>query len=337
MKFVLFKKSLEEGASPIYLFDGEEEYFKERGEEMLKQRFLGEPSLNYTSFQGEALKGSALTGLVAAAESFPFMSEKRIVKVSDFYPSEKDFDAYLRKYFQNPQPSTILLIVNSAAPKGKGFDLRKAPGVTWVDCSKADEETVLRWIFTRLKKAGISADTECCERIMLYCLGDMSRIAGETEKLIAYASETKKLTLTDVDEVVFKDTDYRMYEMTNALGMKNYGKYLSVMNELLAKGVDEMAVLNTVFSYFRTMYEIGILHKPDAETAQILGMKEYPVKVNRRQAASFGAPRVRQCFMGLLTAINDVKNGRLTPQGALLQANALLFFGKADNNGGESA
>ena len=109
------------------------------------------------------------------------------------------------------------------------------------------------------------------------------------------------------------------------------------MNELLAKGVDEMAVLNTVFSYFRTMYEIGILHKPDAETAQILGMKEYPVKVNRRQAASFGAPRVRQCFMGLLTAINDVKNGRLTPQGALLQANALLFFGKADNNGGESA
>ena len=33
MKFVLFKKSLEEGAAPIYLFDGEEEYFKERGED----------------------------------------------------------------------------------------------------------------------------------------------------------------------------------------------------------------------------------------------------------------------------------------------------------------
>ena len=43
MKFVLFKNSLKEGAAPIYLFDGEEEYFKERGEEMLKERFLGEP------------------------------------------------------------------------------------------------------------------------------------------------------------------------------------------------------------------------------------------------------------------------------------------------------
>ena len=38
MKFVMFKKSLEEGVSPIYLFDGEEEYFKERGEDMLKER-----------------------------------------------------------------------------------------------------------------------------------------------------------------------------------------------------------------------------------------------------------------------------------------------------------
>ena len=68
MKFVLFKKSLEEGAQPIYLFDGEEEYFKERGEAMLKEKFLGEPSLNYTVFQGESLKGSG--------GKFPFHERK---------------------------------------------------------------------------------------------------------------------------------------------------------------------------------------------------------------------------------------------------------------------
>lgn len=327
MKFVLFKKSLEEGAKPIYLFDGEEEYFKERGEAMLKEKFLGEPSLNYTVFQGESLKGSGVTALVAAAESFPFMSEKRIVKVTDFYPSEKDFEQYLRKYFENPQPTTILLIVNSAAPKGKGADLRKAPNVTWVDCAKADEETVLRWIYLTFRRAGIAADTECCERIMLYCLGDMSRIVGETQKLIAYASSAQKITLADVDEVVYKDADYRLYEMTKALGAGNRTKYYSVMNELLSKGLDEMAVLNSVLSWFRSMYEIGLLHKTDAETAQILGMKEYPVKINRRQASVFGAERVKQCFYAFLDAVNDVKNGKLSPEGALLRANAMLFFG----------
>ena len=165
MKFVLFKNSLKEGAAPIYLFDGEEEYFKERGEEMLKERFLGEPSLNYSAFHGEALKGAALTSLVAAAQSFPFMSEKRIVRVTDFYPTEKEYETYLKGYFENPSADTILLIVNSSRPKGK-FDLKKMPNVTYVDCGKADEETVLRWIYTQFRRAGVRADTDCCERVM---------------------------------------------------------------------------------------------------------------------------------------------------------------------------
>lgn len=333
MKFVLFKKSLEEGAAPIYLFDGEEEYFKERGEEMLKERFLGEPSLNYSAFHGENLKGPALTSLVAAAESFPFMSEKRIVKVTDLYPSEKDYESYLKRYFEHPAESTILLIVNSAPPKGKTFDLKKAPNVTRVDCSKADEETVLRWIYTQFRRAGISADTECCERVMQYCLGDMSRIAGETEKLLAFGAGSKAVTSEDVDAIVYRDTDYKIYEMTNALGAKNFGKYISVMRELTERGIDSMAVLNALCSYYRSLFEISLLNKSDAETASALGMKEYAVKMSRRQLAALGPKRVKECFLAVNSAINEVKNGILSPEGALSGINARLAFGAAENNG----
>lgn len=335
MKFVLFKKSLEEGAAPIYLFDGEEEYFKERGEEMLKEKFLQEPALNYTVLHGEALKGSQLTALTAAAQCVPFLSEKRIVKVTDLYPSEKDFNAYLKSYFEHPQPDSILLIVNSAAPKGKAADLRKAPNVTWVDCSRADDETVLRWIYTQFKRVGIAADTECCERVMRYCLGDMSRIAGETEKLIAYAQGEGKLSAQDVDLVVYRDAEYKAYEMSNALGLRNYGKFISVQSELLAKGMDEIAVLNSLASYYRNLYEICLLKKSDAETAKVLGMKEYAVKMSRRQADVIGATRVKECYFCIFDAINSVKSGERTAAAALLSVNAQLFFGNPANNGRE--
>lgn len=335
MKFVLFKKSLEEGAAPIYLFDGEEEYFKERGEEMLKERFLQEPALNYTVLHGETLKGAQLSSLVAAAQCVPFLSTKRIVKVTNLYLSEKDFNTYLKEYFEHPQPDTILLIVNSAAPKGKTADLRKAPNVTWVDCSRADEETVLRWIYTQFRRAGISADTECCERVMRYCLGDMSRIAGETEKLISYALQDKKITAEDVDLVVYRDAEYKTYEMSNALGLKNYGKFISVQEELLAKGMDEIAVLNSLAAYFRSLYEIVLVRKSDAETAKILGMKEYAVKMSRRQADSLGAKRVKECFLCASNALNAIKSGELTAPAALLSVNAQLFFGNQANIGKE--
>ena len=330
MKFVLFKNSLKEGAAPIYLFDGEEEYFKERGEEMLKERFLGEPSLNYSAFHGEALKGAALSSLVAAAQSFPFMSEKRIVKVTDFYPTEKEYETYLKGYFENPSADTVLLIVNSSRPKGK-FDLKKMPNVTYVDCGKADEETVLRWIYTQFRRAGVRADTDCCERVMHYCLGDMSRIAGETEKLIAYAGKGGAVSPEDVDAVVYKDAEYKTYEMTGAFGAGNYAKFLSVQRELMEKGADEGAVLNALCAYLRNLLEILLLKKSDAETARALGMNEYAVKMSRRQANAVGAARVRVCWEYVYAAISGVRSGELTAPAALLKVNAQLFYGEDAN------
>lgn len=327
MKFVMFKKSLEEGVSPIYLFDGEEEYFKERGEDMLKERYLSEPSLNYTSFNGDNLKGSEMISLVRAAESFPFLSEKRLVKAVDFYPTEKEYESYLKSYFENPQESTILLIMNSRAPKGKVMDLKKIKTVTHVDCSKADDETVMRWIFTQFKRAGISVDAECCERIARYCLSDMSRVAGETEKLKAYALQGGVITAQVVDDVVYRDTDYKMYELTGAIARKNYTTYLSVMNELLAKGVDEMNILNGVCNYFRTLFEIVAMGRSDADTANLLGQKEYFVKKQRQQAMMMSKQRVKDCYLSVFNAINDVKNGKISQTGALLCVNAAIFFG----------
>lgn len=327
MKFVLFRKSLEEKVASIYLFDGEEEYFKKRGEEMLKDKFLTEPALNYSSFSGESLKGVELTSLVRAAESFPLMSEKRIVKVTDFYPSEKEYETYLKEFFENPPETTILLIVNSKQPKGKICDLKKLKTVTHVDCSKADDETIIRWIYTQFKKFNIAIDAACCEQIARYCLMDMSRVVGETEKLKAYALQGGEINSKVIDDVVYRDTDYKMYELTGAIAKKNFTAYNSILSELLAKGIDEINVLNGICNYFKTLYEIIALGKSDAETATILGQKEYFIKKQRQQAAIMSKQKIKDCYLTVFNAVNDVKNGNISGQGALLKVNAEIFFG----------
>ena len=52
----------------------------------------------------------------------------------------------------------MLLIVNSAKPKTGGAQLSKKTNVTYVDCSKADEETIKKWIYVTCKRAGVYAD-----------------------------------------------------------------------------------------------------------------------------------------------------------------------------------
>ena len=147
MKYVDFKKFTDENcAQPIYLFEGEENYFRDKAELLLKSRFLQEATLDYSAFDGGSLKGDKMRDLVASANSFPFISEKRVVKVSEFYPTEKDYDAYLKDYFEQPSADSIVMIFNTQKSKTGGAALAKKPNVTHVDCSRSDEETIKRWI-----------------------------------------------------------------------------------------------------------------------------------------------------------------------------------------------
>ena len=329
MKYVELKKFTDEkGAMPIYLFEGEEVYFHEKGESLLKELFLQEPTLDYVAFEGSALKGDKLKELVSAISSFPFVSLKRVVKVSEFYPTDKEYDLYLKPIFENPPQAGLLLIVNTS--KGKNAVLSKKPNVTFIDCTRSDEETIKKWIYLTCKKAGVYADTITCGKIASYCIHDMARIAGETEKLLAYCEATASDRLTDemVEELVYADSEYKIYELANALSRRNYSAFMKIVKDLSARGFNETSLLSSLASYFKGLYETAISEGGDKEVAASLGIKEYAAKKNREQAAKFTKRELLDLYDAVYLAISDVKCGEKTAQSAFKGFVAKLFFGK---------
>lgn len=329
MKYVDFKKFTDEnGAQPVYLFEGEEVYFREKGEAMLKARFLQEPTLDYASFDGSTLKGDKITALVDAVNCFPFISEKRFVRVLEFYPSDKDFDLYLKELFEAPPKDSILLIVNSAKGKAGTASLAKKPNVTYVDCSRSDEETIKKWIFITCKRAGVYADGVTCGKLASYCVYDMARIAKETEKLLGYCEAEKIERLTDeiVEGLVYPDADYKIYELANALARKNYSTYMKVIKELSTRGFNETLLLSSLASYFKNLYETSLCRGGDKEVAAALGIKEYAARKNREQAAKFGKEQLLELYDAVYGAISSIKCGEIAPASALKMVTAKLFF-----------
>ena len=329
MKYVDFKKFTDEnGAQPIYLFEGEEVYFREKGEAMLKARFLQEPTLDYATLDGGALKGDKIKTLVDAVYAFPFVSEKRVVRVSEFYPTEKDFDFYLKDLFQNPPQSSILLIVNGGKGKTGTAALAKKPNVTYVDCARSDEETIKKWIYITCKRAGVYADGVTCGKLASYCVYDMARIAQETEKLLGYCAAVGAERLTDelVNELVYPDAEYKIYELANALSRKNYSTYMRVIKDLSTRGFNETSLLSSLASYFKGLYETSLCKGSDQEVATALGIKEYAARKNREQAAKFGKGALLELYNATYGAISAIKCGELTPASALKAVTARLFF-----------
>ena len=332
MKYVDFKKFTDEnGALPIYLFEGEETYFRERGAALLLDRFLKEPTLDYTAFDGAALKGDKLKALADAVSCFPFLSEKRFVKISEFYPTEKEYDFYLKGIFENPPRDSVLLIVNSGKGKTGSAPLAKKPNVTHIDCGRSDEETIKKWIYVTCKRSGVYADGTTCGKIGAYCIYDMSRISKETEKLLLYCKAKGADRLTDqiVDEVVYPDSEYKIYELANALSRKNYSAYTHILKELSSKGFDEISLLNSLCYDFKGLYEVSLMRGSDREIAAALGVKEYAARKNREQALKFPKGELFKCYENVYDAISGIKCGELTPPSALKWVTARLFFGAA--------
>ncbi len=331
MKYVDFKKFTDEnGGQPVYLFEGEEVYFREKGESMLKARFVQDCTLDYVAFDGATLKGEKIKALVDAVNSFPFLSEKRMVKASEFYPTDKEYELYLKPLFENPPTDGILAIFNGGKGKAGSAPLAKKPNVTFVDCSRSDEETIKKWIYLTCKRAGIYADGVTCGKLASYCALDMSRIAMETEKLLGYCEATGEQRLTDqiVDELVFPDVEYKKYELANALARKNYSAFMRILTDLSARGYNETELLSALSSYFKGLYDVSLCRGKDGEVANALGLKEYAVKKNREQAAKLSKERLLSCYQTVYGAISSVKCGELTPPAALKWVTANLFFAK---------
>ena len=251
------------------------------------------------------------------------MSEKRIVKVAEFHPSDADYEKYLKNTFENFPAETILLIVNSEGKRG--VDLKRKACITYVDCNTSDEETVVKWVYITLRNAGISASVEVCTLIAKYCQCNMSRVALEVEKLIDYKG-TGELSRDEVDMLVFKDTDYRIYEMTNAVSRRDYDTFVAIEMDLCRKVGDETNLLSGLFSYFKNLLTIVSSECSDKQLSELLKMKEYGIKKSREQARAIGEEKLKSIVSDIYLALSEIKCGNLTPNSALQTVNNKIFF-----------
>ena len=304
---------------------GDDAYFLSHAEDMIKGAYLNHPELNFASFEGESLKGAQTEKLINALSAFPFMSEKRVIKVTEYYPSESDFERYLKPLFADFPPTAVLIIVNTQGKK-VGADLKKKSGITYVDCNRADEEQVARWIYVTLKRGGLQVDSSLCVTIARWCLCNMSRVSLEAEKILIYKGGSGVLTEEEAEELVYKDADYRVYEMTNAIASKNYVQFIQAAQELTSKGMDEISVLNSLFSYLRNIVTAATFRGSDSELSKILGIKEYGVKRGREQARAMGVEHAKKLAGNIYAAIADVKCGLLTPDSAYKMVCSQIFF-----------
>lgn len=316
MRIEELKKALSYKVEPVYLIEGEDAYFRELALKTIKKTCVSQAELNYNIFEG-GYASSNQAAVVMALMQYPFMSDKRMIVIRNFTPTAKDLKGgELDKYLKNPADTSVLCIVNGSNNEA----LKKYENVTVIDCGKADVDVLTRYIQVTLKNENLIITSKTARLLIDYCRMDMTKISGETEKLAAYCHGLAEVTEADVQELVTRETDYQVYEMTDKVAQKKYDEAYAVLSDMQSKSNDNQRIFSALYAYFRRLFFCSVSQKSNAELAKYLGVKEYAVKKAVEQASKF-TPKRLKIIVDMFTRYDaDFKSGKITIDSALTLA-----------------
>jgi DNA polymerase-3 subunit delta len=290
---------------------GDDAFLLDRASRLIVDACNVDESLNLTKYEGMEVKGDS-EKLISALTSYPFMGDKRVVLVKEYYPLSADVKA-LKSYFDNPCETTVFIIVNLSASD----NIQKLQNVTVVDCAKGDNDLASIWIKSEVKNAGITISQRAIDKIIDYCYADMTKINGEVQKLIAFALNKGQIEECDVENLCVKEMDYQMYEVVEFIANKKYEQAYSCLLEMMTASGDGQKLFVSLYYYFRRLLHSAISTLSDAEVAKHLKIKEYAVKMSRRQAKSFSVKRLKEIVDSLTLYDESFKQGKIEPSSAV--------------------
>jgi len=301
-----FKKRLDEGFKNCYLFAGEDYELYTRGLSMILKRVnLTFPDFNYAKFDDENF---SMKSLLDACEVMPMGDEWRVVFIKNVQKITENDKKILKEYLNKPCESTILVIFDIYDK----FTFIKE-NAQFVDCKRFDNATAIPVIASEFAKRGKKISDEAARTLLEYCNGYLTRVMSEVDKLAYYDINEPMVTKKMVDELVFKDSEVVIYELTEALGSKNGDKALKTLEHLKK----ESGILGLITNHFRRLFFVSTSGFNDKELSNLLGVKEYAISKQRNQVKNFSKMQLKKIYSLLEEIDYGIKSGAFQQETAL--------------------
>jgi len=320
---------------PLYLFEGTEEYIKGQALARLLERLLpeGMEAMNLT----ELLNPEA-DALIAAAETLPFMAERRVVLVREcdlLTASQKGGQEKLEQildYLERQPPTALIVFTVKGKADGRKklyLTLKKKNAV--VSFSPMEDAEAVNWAVRTLRAMGKQMDLACARKLVFTVGRDAALLKQEMEKLAAYAGERETVEDGDIDAVCVRTLECTVFQMVEAQASGRNHDACRLLDSVLQNGEDRMKVLAMLLRQYRILYHANCLMAEHAKTAampELLGIPPFAVARTQAQARRYPRERLKAAYDYLYELEYGIKSGRMPQEGcaenAMFQLDAIL-------------
>ena len=304
------ESSVKKGLKAAYFIKGDDLYLVDYSKSVLKSLVTDGADEEFAVEVFEDF--SEPDEILAVLDTPSFFSELKLVLVKEASKANDKLIERLGAYLSNPNPSSVLAVVVS----DDSFKSLYKAGEQVV-CNHPDAPEASRFV--------VSEALPAVRLLVEYTARDLARANSELQKLYAF-SENKKITDADVKALVAPDTEFQIYELTNALSRGDNKKVLAVYNALLARGEKGATLLSLLENQYRRVFHTALNQgKRDEEIAAYFGVKPYSVKVARDVAARYTQQSLKK-IVDMLTELDySFKSGKMTDTEAVDYAVSYLI------------
>jgi DNA polymerase-3 subunit delta len=273
------------------------------------------------------LDAAELGAAVDAAQTPPFLTERRIVVIRHFGRfSKADELTGLLAYLEDPLPSTDLVLVweRSNEPSARVVRIPptltkaiKAAGGEVVDTDAPGGRGLSTWIGEQFAAAGLDVEPRARDRVVGLLGEDAGGVVGLINRLTGAFGTGRRLRLDDIEPFLGEAGGVPPWDLTDAIDQGDVPLALDRLRRMMTAGDRHaLAVMATLQSHYLRMLRLdGSGVRTEKDAAAVLGLKgsTFPAKKALAQSKRLGGAGVRRAVQLLAEADVDLRGAQAWP------------------------
>jgi DNA polymerase-3 subunit delta len=282
---------------PGYVLVGDEIFLYERCRRGVLETLLPDPGQRDFCLHDLDLADTSIFEILDRAQTPSLMAPFQLFFIrglKNLYTrgTKKEEFAAIDAYFRSPNPQALLIFVADhlriptdlrrmdMTDKDRYERIRETlgDGCGLVELARVDEPDAVRWIQETALARGIKFDPDAARELADALGADMMLISSEFEKLLLYVSAPiagqlarNQVTLGDVETMVLAAKQRSLYELTDAISLKDRPRALALLHGLLnASDGGEDAAIGHLYMLARTFRQMLIIAEKNVRDSRAI-------------------------------------------------------------------
>ena len=302
----------------FYILHGEEDYLRRYYFAQIKKQLLDEltEDFNFHPMNGENFSVQAFSD---AVETLPMMAERSLVWLDEIdLFAQTEAERILQLLADLPEHCCLVCTYGEFKPdkrKKKLWEAMEKKAVIAEFCYQSESD-LRAWVQRHFRAQNKQIATEHCTYLLTLCGLSMTRLHGEISKICAY-SGAETIVRADIDAVVEPTLDAVVFQITDALGQREYDKAMERLHTLLKMQTEPIPIVAAIGAQMRRIYAAKTLQaegKSAQELAALCGIAPYAANKTYAQARRFSLRFCREAVLLCSRTDQQIKTSYDTPE-----------------------